>query len=125
MNYYPDIAYVLIPTTAKITIERLLEHAGRALAPPFTAAEQPHRRGELMIKGPRGGASLRVKKIDKHLRAWLASRGHALARLPDAPRSFRWTLIEIVSGPNHDLDYRPSYAAARGLALAWPGARAV
>ncbi len=125
MNYYPDIAYVLVPSTLELTLPILRAHAQRVLAPPFTVHENPRRGGELTIRGPQRSASLRTKKIDQHTRRWLRERGHGLAPVADAPAGFRWTLLEILSGPNHDLDYKPSYDAARGVALAWPGAREV
>ncbi len=123
MNYYPDIAYVLVPSTLELTFPRLLAHAQRVLNPPFTAELNKHRAGELAIRGPRRSAYIRTKKIGQHMRKWLRERGHALEPIADAPADFRWTLLEILSGPNHDLDYKPSYEAARGVALAWPGAR--
>lgn len=125
MNYHPDISYVLVPSTLELTLPRLLAHAERVLRPPFKARERQYRSGELASCGPERNAYIRTKKIEKHMRRWLRERGHDLEPLADAPPSFRWTLLEILSGPSHNLDYKPSYNAARGVALAWLDARKV
>ncbi|EDM77626.1 hypothetical protein PPSIR1_03038 [Plesiocystis pacifica SIR-1] len=103
MNYYPDMRFFVVPHDEPLTYAALEPHLREAVGAEFRVGMSRHT-GELRVFDDANGASVR------------------LAGPPsgEARRGKYWTYAVVSSGPNHDLDYLPSYEALCDAMASWP-----